>query len=81
MENQINETIDSAGFTFSGPHGIGKSGVGLLLASYAFLNNHFLVYIVSNSILLKFFNIYFSHYVQNWDFITTKLHRNSLVHL
>ena len=37
------------GFALSGPHGIGNSGIGLLLACYAFLNNHFLVYIVHSS--------------------------------
>ena len=41
--------IADAGITPSGPHGIGKSGIGLLLACYAFLNNHFLVYIVHSS--------------------------------
>lgn len=37
----------SAGFVPSGPHGIGKSGIGLLLASYGFVNKHVVVYIVS----------------------------------
>ena len=43
----LTEEIGNAGFILSGPFGIGKSSVGLLLACYAFLNNHFLVYIVS----------------------------------
>jgi len=38
----------SAGFVPSGPHGMGKSGIGLLLACYAFLNKHILIYIVSS---------------------------------
>lgn len=43
-----NSDIDqSAGFVPSGPHGMGKSGIGLLLACYAFLNKHILIYIAS----------------------------------
>jgi hypothetical protein len=34
------------GFVPSGPHGVGKSSIGLLLANYAFVNGHYLVYIV-----------------------------------
>lgn len=49
VENVISgltDDIGNAGFVLSGPFGIGKSSIGLLLACYAFLNNHFLVYIV-----------------------------------
>jgi hypothetical protein len=35
----------SAGFVPSGPHGMGKSGIGLLLSCYAFVNGHILIYI------------------------------------
>ncbi len=41
-----NKTLSAGGFVPSGPHGIGKSSIGYLLACYAFANNHFLVYIV-----------------------------------
>jgi hypothetical protein len=44
---QTSDTGFSAGFVPSGPHGIGKSGIGYLLACYAFANNHLLIYIVS----------------------------------
>jgi hypothetical protein len=39
--------IQGAGSVPSGPHGIGKTGVGLLLACYAFLNKHVVIYFVS----------------------------------
>jgi hypothetical protein len=45
--NKQTTLMGSAGFVPSGPHGMGKSGVGLLLACYAFLNSHILIYIVS----------------------------------
>ena len=37
----------NAGFVPSAPHGMGKTAIGLLLACYAFVNSHFLIYIVS----------------------------------
>lgn len=49
----LHEVIESEqktegyGLIPSGPHGVGKSSIGLLLACYAFMNNFLLVYIVS----------------------------------
>jgi hypothetical protein len=41
----------AGGFVPSGPHGIGKSSIGLLLASFAFVNEHYLIYIVISNFL------------------------------
>ncbi len=43
----VRKKASYGGFVPSGPYGIGKSGIGYLLANYAFANSHFLVYIVS----------------------------------
>jgi hypothetical protein len=41
-----NHVIESNfGFILSGPNGVGKSAEGLLIASYAFMNRHILIYI------------------------------------
>ncbi len=55
--------FESAGLVPTGPHGVGKSAIGLLLASYAFLNRHVLIYIVS--VISSFFLSYFSLCVAN----------------
>jgi len=42
---QKNLNKQSFGIIPSGPHGVGKSSIGLLLACYAFVNNYLVIYI------------------------------------